>query len=72
MVLKKYKKDSMNLLKTGVGLSVGSSIVSSVGGNASFITPMAKGVGTLGSLVTLKAATGILQDSIKKKYKKKY
>ena len=69
--IKGYAKDSMTLVGTGIGLSVGAGVIGAAGGNAGMITPLAKGVGTLGSLNVLKTTTGIISD-IGKKFKKKY
>ena len=69
--IKGFTKDSMTLVKTGFGLSVGAGVIGAVGGNAGMIAPLAKGVGTLGSLTVMKTTTGIISD-IGKKIKKKY
>jgi len=69
--IKRYAKDSMTLVGTGIGLSVGAGVIGAVGGNAGIINPLSKGIGMVAPLVGMQAGIGIISD-LKKKYSKKY
>jgi len=67
MVLKKFGKASMEFTKTGIASSVGASIITSAGGDASPIANMSKQLPVLGSMMGAGMVMGEL-----KKFKKKY
>ena len=71
--MKKYGKDSVSIVKTGVILGVGAGVVTSAGGNAGGVGAMAGMMPVVGSVTGGGMVLGALSElSPKKKKRKKY
>lgn len=60
--MKQFRKDAKNLMITGIGLGVGTQVMSASGANAAALTPMTSKLGTLGSI----SASGTIMRKLKK------
>lgn len=67
--VKEYAKNSLLIGATGIGIGLGTSIVSDAGGDTAALGKLGKGLGPIASLTTLKTSTDILGEI---KFKKRY
>lgn len=70
--MKKYGKDSVSIVKTGVILGVGAGVVTSAGGNAGGVGAMAGMMPVVGSVTGGGMVLGALSELSPKKKKRKY
>jgi len=74
MTIKKYKKQTKDLVKASVGLGVGSSVLGAMGQGSiatSVITPATGMMGVMGTAMGAKAVMGVVQKGVKRQKRTK-
>ena len=64
--MKQFRKDTKSIMVTGMGLSLGASMMSGMGADASVLSPLGRGLGVASKMTTFGMITRQLQDMNKK------